>query len=121
MTKYDPDQAPDVAAWLALDEGDRVALVQAYHQQHGIALPNERLHAAIHVVVENQLAIPERDVVDALDRLQRQGLSRHDAVHAIGALVSEQIAAALNPAASNDPAGSYLARVRRLSADWRAR
>jgi hypothetical protein len=30
MNKYDPQKAPDPAEWLAMDEGERIALVQQY-------------------------------------------------------------------------------------------
>ena len=45
----------------------------------------------MHVVVENQLAANDEPVVRALARLMKEGLSRHDAVHAIGSVVAQQI------------------------------
>ena len=45
----------------------------------------------MHVVVENQLAENDEPVVRALRRLMKERLTRHDAVHAIGSLVAEQI------------------------------
>jgi hypothetical protein len=52
-----------------------------------VRLPNAQLHAVIHVVVENQLALGEEVVVETLARLQREGLGRHDGVHAIGSFL----------------------------------
>ena len=47
-----------------------------------------RLHAAVHAIVENQLALGEAVVVETLARLQDEGLSRHDALHAIGSVLA---------------------------------
>jgi len=49
MEHYDPLLAPDPAEWLAVEEGQRIALVVDYHQRARVKLPNQRLHAAIHV------------------------------------------------------------------------
>jgi len=43
------------------------------------------------VIVENQLATPEPAVVETLERLQREGLTRHAAVHAIGSVLLEHL------------------------------
>lgn len=80
-------QAPDSETWLALDEQERVALVEAYHEESGSELPNLMMHAAIHAVVENQLAMGIEPVQNALKRLQKEGLDRHDAIHAIGSVL----------------------------------
>ena len=47
------------------------------------------MHALIHVVVENQVALgAEVPAQETLSRLMREGLSRHDAVHAIGSVLA---------------------------------
>jgi hypothetical protein len=52
---------------------------------------SERLHAAAHVIVENQAALGDATVVPAtLDRLMREGLDRHDAIHAIAYVHRDQ-------------------------------
>ena len=120
MTEYDPDRVPEPAVWLALDEAERLAIVEAFHMHARVEIPRPRLHAAIHVVVENQIAAGIPDVVAALQRLQQQGLTRHDALHAVGALVAEQLHQAVKKA--NVEAGrrsltdEYLERVRALDA-----
>ena len=93
MNHYDPEQAINASEWLELDEGVRQLLVEEYHRDARIALPRKArlLHAAIHTVVENQLAMNIEPVVRALERLMKEGLSRHEAVHAIGSRVAEQI------------------------------
>ena len=55
MKRYDPSRSPDPEEWLALDEGERQMLVEAYHRRARIRPPNRRLHAVFHVIVENQI------------------------------------------------------------------
>jgi len=122
VTTYDPDVDPPAHAWLAMDEDERIAAVETYHRLHRIPSPQPRLHATIHTVVENQLAIGEQVVIDALGRLRSDGLTRHEAVHAIGMVVAEQIFDLLKTQSAPGPAvgASYLDRVRQLTADqWR--
>jgi hypothetical protein len=89
MEHYDPDQPIDPEEWAALDEAEREYLVERYHRKNRIRMPNSRLHAAIHVVVENQVAMgSEVPVQSALARLMGEGLTRHDAIHAIGSVLA---------------------------------
>src|SRR5438874_11948187 len=121
MNPYDPDRTPVAADWLDIGEDERLDLVSAYHQNAQIPSPNARLHAAIHVVVENQVAIGETTVIETLARLRGEGLSRHDAVHAIGSVLAERLAAALRGELTSDtlPA-AYLKSLQSLSADdWK--
>jgi hypothetical protein len=57
MNRYDPSNAPDPAEWLALDEQERILLVEYFHRSARIDLPEVNLHAIVHSVVENQLAM----------------------------------------------------------------
>lgn len=119
MISYDPAHAPDPAAWLHASEDTRLGLALSYHEHANVDLPNARIHAAIHVVVENQLALPEPIVVDALARLEKEGMSRHDAIHAIGSVVAEHMFELLKTGRSVDKraaAAAYLERVKRLTA-----
>lgn len=78
--------------WLALDETKRIELVFQHHRRARIKLPNARLHAAIHVIVENQVALGDRIPVRRhLERLQSEGLDRHEAVHAAASILIEHI------------------------------
>jgi hypothetical protein len=53
---------------------------------------NPILHVTIHQIVENQLAAKEPPVVhETLERLMRSGLSRHEAIHAVGSVLCEAI------------------------------
>ena len=92
MERYDPNKPLDAKKWMALDEVERQLLVEQYHRRKRIKMPNARVHAVIHVVVENQIALgSDIPVKKTLSRLMREGLSRHDAVHAIGSVLAGHI------------------------------
>ena len=122
MTSYDPDKPPR-SDWLETDEGERVEVVASYHRRRRIDLPNTELHAVIHVVVENQLALGEPVVVETVARLRREGLSRHDALHAIGSVLANDLFELMqeNTETTGDTYRRYLDRLQKLTAkDWRA-
>jgi hypothetical protein len=95
METYDPDLTPDPEEWLDLEEGERIHRIASYHRQAKISLPNTQIHAAIHTVVENQIAEGLQSVREAVERLQSEGLSRHDALHAIGSVLVKSLHALL--------------------------
>jgi hypothetical protein len=117
MDAYDPNSAPDPAEWKALDEDARLSLVVEHHRQAAVALPNETLHATIHAVVENQLAERDQPVVEALERLTRQGLDRHETIHAIGSVVTGHLHAMLQERGSGPISHKrYYTRLKKLTA-----
>jgi hypothetical protein len=123
MNTYDPDVSPASADWLRTDAGDRIQLVVADHGRKAIKLPDSRLHAVVHVVVENQLALGEQVVVNTLARLQAEGLSRHDALHAIGSILAENLYELMHDeqAETEGPYRRYLERLQKLTASsWRS-
>ena len=91
METYDPLTAPDPDLWLELDEQERLALVEEHHDSAGVALDKPTLHAVMHTVVENQLALRDERVMRTLDRLMVEGLDRHDALHAVGSVLAEHL------------------------------
>lgn len=119
--RYNPDVPPDPSTWLTLDEGEQIALVEEYHRRTHAELPQPTLHAAIHAVVERQLAVQIPSVVQALARLQAEGLDRHDAVHAIGSVLAEHMRQLMTGEfAAEDPNRVYFGGLDRLSAkSWR--
>jgi len=122
MRRYDPLKAPNPTEWLALDEEEGIDLVQNYHRRAGIRLPNDRLHAALHVTIENQIALgDELPVERTLHRLMSEGLDRHEAVHAIGSVLTDLIYdVSKGEVADEDPNPGYMAKVERLTAEgWR--
>jgi|SRR5205809_13448 len=89
---YDPLEAPEPEEWLAIDEAKRIQLARDYHRRARVRLPNEKLHAVFHVVVENQIALgDEIPVQSTLQRLMAEGLDRHEAIHAIASVLAEAI------------------------------
>ncbi|MCG5079018.1 hypothetical protein [Paraburkholderia tagetis] len=123
MEAYDPERAPEPDPWLELDEQERIVLVEAWHRAAHVKLPNVTAHAAFHTVVENQIAMNLEPVIRAMHRLTKAGLTRHDAIHAIGWVVAEHLFDILNTGQSDDADASqarYLAAVERLTvASWR--
>ena len=123
MDRYDPEVAPDAEGWLGLDEGERLLLVEWYHRDARVNIPKaaRRLHASMHVVVENQLASNDEPVVRALAHLMKEGLSRHDAVHALGSVVAENIydIIKVKDAPETSRARYYAAIERLTAATWR--
>ena len=115
--RYDPTVPPKPTEWLALDEGEQIALVEKYHRRAGIDLPNATLHALIHTTVERQLAAQVSPVVHALQRVQAEGLDRHDAIHAISAVLAEHMRQLMSGELNvPDPNPVYFAALDRLSA-----
>lgn len=118
---YDPNVAPDPEAWLALDESERAELAFQYHRRKKLKAPNTRLHALFHSIVETQAATgDESPVRRTLERLQREGLDRHDAVHAVGSVLASQFYDILQGGgAAGEPNAAYEAELERLNArDW---
>ena len=122
IENYDPQHAPDPNWWLALDEQERIDLALDHHRRARARLPNAPIHAVIHTVVETQIALgDELSVARTLDRLQAEGLDRHDAVHAIGSVLAGQIhSAVMGTETGDDLTKAYEHELDELSAEsWR--
>lgn len=119
---YDASRDPIPETWLAAAEPDRLSAVERFHAtltSHA-RVRSARLHAAVHATVENQLAAGEPpEVRRALARLLAGGLDRHEAVHAIGLIVSDVMAAAMD--GRRFDARAYALELDGLTAErWRA-
>ena len=122
MQRYDPLEAPDPEEWLALDEQERVDLVWDYHRRARIRLPNAKVHAVLHAIVEAQIALAdETPARRTAQRLMDEGLDRHEAIHAIGLVLAEFMHDLLKePLSDTSPNVPYFAALERLTAeDWR--
>lgn len=121
MHSYDPEQAPLPWEWLALDEAERIRQVEAFHAQAGIKLPKLKAHAMFHAVVEKQIAENLAPVVQAMTRLNGEGLSRHEALHAIGFVLAGHLSALFNAqGAAADSQAAYVEALDKLTArSWR--
>jgi len=93
MKEYDALIKPEPEKWLELSEESRIAMIESYARNHETTIEEEALllHSSIHMVVENQLAENIESTKETYNRLLRQGLYRHETIHAIGAVVTEDI------------------------------
>jgi len=117
--RYDPMVAPDPEAWLNCDEEERLQAVLRYHERARIQLPKATVHAAAHVTIENQVAMgDETPVAGKLQELMREGLDRHDVIHAVGTVFSEFLWESMRGDLDGveDPNALYEERVRALTA-----
>ena len=116
--RYDPDRSPDAAWWSSLPEAEQIDLVLGHHRKAGIQLPNANLHALTHVVIENQVLLgDETPVASTLERLLGEGLSRHDAIHAIGSVLAPVILEIVRGEIRSDPNLVYYQQLRGLTAE----
>ena len=122
LERYDPLRAPASQEWLDMGELSRIALVENYHRKAGIRLPNARLHATFHVIVENQVALgDETPAAKTLERLMNEGVDRHEAIHAVASVLSDHITDVLSGSSlPSDPNAPYYAALEKLTVEsWR--
>ncbi len=119
--KYDPMVGPSSEKWLQIDELERINVIEDFHRASKVELPNEKAHAIIHAIVENQVAMKVPAVLDALARLRAEGLDRHESVHAVGTVLAETLHALMSkqvkavPAVTND---MYAEALKKLTVSW---
>jgi len=121
MKQYDRDKRIDPEDWMGLDETERASLVEQYHTKKHIKMPNVKVHAAFHVIAENQIAMGDTiPAQKALTRLMRQGLSRHNAVHAIASVAATHFFNVMKQGSATAPNEDYNLQLEKLNAeDWR--
>jgi hypothetical protein len=118
VKQYDPEKTPDPKEWLALDEWERTNLIVDYHDSADVELPNTKLHALFHTIVENQIATGEKVPARTLQRLMKEGLDRHEAIHAVGSVLGEQIHNILTGSSSGiDIDKRYVRKLESLTAE----
>ena len=120
MEAYDPLNAPDPDEWQSMDEDERITLVMEHHRETGAELPNEQVHAVVHVVVENQFTLgDEMSARAALERLMREGLDRHEAIHAVGSVLVDFVQALICNDAAPAANERYNEELKKLTAaEW---
>jgi hypothetical protein len=117
--RYDPYRDPEPKAWLKMDEQERLAEIERYHRKKGIKLPSLRMHAVMHTIAENQIAMADQIPVRAkLQQLMAEGLDRHDAVHAIGTIMAYLMHGIMTGKIGGDPNAYYLKKLEKLTAEW---
>lgn len=119
---YDAEKDPDPEVWLGLDQDSRNLAIEEFHVRANLRRRSAdlRAHAVIHMAAETHVA--ETDPPQArlaLTRLLKQGLDRHQAIHAIGTVLSEHLGRAVRQDYFDHAA--YARDLEHLSADiWRA-
>jgi hypothetical protein len=116
---YDAERAPAPDEWVAIDDSSKLAAIEAHHRALGAVVP--RTHAALHLIVENQLAgndPPEARA--AFDRLVGEGLDRHEAIHALGSVVAAAIWNVTRHGAPVDRDAMVRALAGLRADDWRS-
>ena len=117
---YDPLTAPNSDDWEAMDEDECMMIVMDHHREAGVELPNEQIHAAIHVIVENQIVLGDETAAAAtLERMIREGLDRHEAIHAIGSVLADFMQELVNEDSGPGANERYNDALTKLTAaDW---
>jgi hypothetical protein len=94
IENYNPQEAPDPKEWLEMEEVEQQMAVMESHPSFEDDLSKDQfhIHCMMHAVVETQIAMgDEIPVQAALQRLMRQGLDRHSAVHAIASVLTKHL------------------------------
>ncbi len=124
---YHPGTGPtDQAQWQRLDELEQLDLVIEAHALLDEEHPQPEdlsMHAAVHLVVENQLLLDD-DVGKAaratLERFLNSGFDRHEAVDAIGLVVARHLFSAVRGARGDVPPDDFLNDLRQFTPEeWR--
>jgi hypothetical protein len=117
--EYDPLVGPNPDDWLASGEQQRLDAIELYHRRAGIKVERATAHAAMHAVVENQIAEGDQwPVRRTLLRLMAEGLDRHEAIHAIASVLAAHLNEHLREADSErDFVGPYFSELEELTAE----
>jgi hypothetical protein len=118
---YDPNVAPDRFEWIDTDESEQMQRIMEFHESRGDYGESLEGHVALHMAIETQIATDTPQVEATLGRLMMQGLTRHDAIHAIGSVLAESIQEALESkesGAENANANYYEKLSRFNASDW---
>lgn len=125
--KYDPSEGPDPEEWLSLDEQEQQLFIAAYHEvnePHPVP-PAPRMHYIMHSVVENKIAAGENDLPNIVARLVGEGLTRHQAIHAVSTAFARlmwNLANAPDDEKAADPEKQFMDELNGLTAKkWLAK
>ena len=94
-------------------------LVHRFHREARVKVASEQLHVATHVIVETQAAMGDATpVAEAIQRLMHEGLDRHEALHAVGSVLTEYLwdASRTGAGSPTDLEAAYFRAVRELTA-----
>ncbi len=118
MQEYDPEHPPPAEEWLALEPDERKRLVEEYYSRVGGYGGSLEVHARVHAIIETQLARQVTPVKAAFVRLRDNGLSRQDAIRAIGSVLGRYIRRIEDPEdLSSAENREYFSALEMLTAD----
>lgn len=116
--EYDPAIPPDPRGWLALGEEERRRLIEDYYRREGGIGGSPEAVARVHEIIETQLAEQVTPVKAAFVRLRDNGLSRQEAIRAIGSVLATRIRRIDNPEdLASAPNRDYFSALEALTAD----
>ena len=116
--EYDPATPPDPREWLALGEEERTRLIEDYYRREGGIGGSPEVLARVHEIIETQLAEQVTPVKAAFVRLRDNGLSRQEAIRAIGSVLATRIRRIENPEdLTSPPNRDYFSALEALTAD----
>ena len=116
--EYDPATPPDPREWLALGEDERTRLIEEYYRREGGIGGSVAVLAKVHEVIETQLAEQVTPVKAAFVRLRDNGLSRQEAIRAIGSVLATRIRRIDDPEdLTSAPNRDYFSALEALTAD----
>lgn len=118
MPTYHPSKAPDPEEWLEMDESIRIQTVLDSHLAAQVEFEEgaDTVHSVIHVIIENQVALNVEPVPSTIARLTRQGLSRHESIHAVGAVLADDIYKILEGSSTEFNMMKYRRKLEKLTA-----
>jgi len=122
IEEYPLETAPDAQEWLELTDEERLGLVEYAHEgTSGGTGEHPRMHAKMHVAVENQIAAGSPSFVGpTVDRLLQEGLDRHEAIHAIASVFARELQHALRSNGARMDEERYRASLAAMTAEeWR--
>lgn len=118
MNQYDPETPPEPEEWLALAPEARRRLVEDYYARAAGFGGSLEVHARVHATIETQLAEQITPVKAAFMRLRDNGLTRHEALRAIGSVLARRIRRIENPEDLTSHANrEYFSALEMLTAD----
>ena len=123
MDTYNPLIEPNKDEWLESSENDRIDAVREFHESSDDEFEGDgalTIHSTLHVIVENQLAMGVELIPETIAKLIRQGLDRHEAIHAIGAIISEDIFYIMSGEKTEHSPKKYRRKLEKITAKrWR--
>jgi hypothetical protein len=130
LFEYDASVDPDPEYWLDLDEGEQNLAAAEHHELDDPHPPAEsrQAHAMAHAVIETQLLAGDPpEARAAFERMKRDGLSRHDAIHAVSMVLMGHLFEIMKRTGDGVPLteaqvrSEYVEQLEALTVeDWRA-